>query len=280
MGIDMVDLSALARPSTSDVVGVGKMGMGGKLLDDRDLVVDSDLESDSDLDSDSDSDLDSESGLELDFESAPLRPIASADELQLQTWLARIVRQDEAALDALYRSCIGRVYGLALRIVGNPAIAEEVAEDTFWQVWRQAPRFEPLRGTALAWMLTITRSRALDALRVQRRIMANTVSTDALGDTLEAQCETSDHVEHSCDPHDLLEATQSNAQLHCALAQLDALPRQLLALAFFKGLTHDEIVGQTGLPLGTVKSHIRRAMVVLRKYLTSPAGLSSSPEML
>ena len=74
---------------------------------------------------------------------------SGADEAQFQAWLARIVRQDEAALNDLYRACIGRVYGLALRIVRIPALAEEVAEDCFWQVWRQAPRFEAARGTAL-----------------------------------------------------------------------------------------------------------------------------------
>jgi RNA polymerase sigma factor (sigma-70 family) len=213
---------------------------------------------------------------EAESEPAPMRPCASADDPQLRAWLERIVRQDEAALDSLYRASVARVYGLALRIVRNPAIAEEVTEDTFWQIWRQAPRFDPLRGNALAWMLTITRSRALDALRVQRRINANTVSVDALGDTLEAQCEASDAENASNDPHDLLEATQGNEQLHHALAQLDPLPRQLIAMAFFKGLTHEEIVGQTGLPLGTVKTHIRRTMAVLRKYLASPSLINSA----
>jgi RNA polymerase sigma-70 factor (ECF subfamily) len=215
-------------------------------------------------------------------ELAPLSPLASADEPQLQAWLARIVRQDEAALDALYRACVGRVYGLALRVVRNPAIAEEVTEDTFWQVWRQAPRFDPARGTSLAWLLTIARSRALDALRARRRVLANTVSADALGEAMDSLVETTDAggAGHgNADPHDLLEAVQTNQQLHQALAQLDAVPRQLVALAFFKGLTHEEIASQIGLPLGTVKSHLRRAMLALRKCLgpqTSPACPSAN----
>lgn len=213
---------------------------------------------------------------EVQSEHAPMRPFASADDSQLRAWLVRIVRQDETALDSLYRASVARVYGLALRIVRHPALAEEVTEDTFWQIWRQAPRFDPLRGDALAWMLTITRSRALDALRVQRRINANTVSVDTLGDTFEAQCEANDAEYASNDPHDLLEATQGNAQLHQALAQLDPLPRQLIAMAFFKGLTHEEIVGQTGLPLGTVKTHIRRTMAVLRKCLASQPLINSA----
>lgn len=206
-------------------------------------------------------------------DTSPLRPPPTANEVQLQVWLARVVRQDEAALADLYRATVGRVYGLALRIVRNPALAEEVAEDVFWQVWRQAPRFDPQRGTALAWVLTIARSRALDAVRARTRAQADTVSAEALGDALDAQRLHTDLVDN---PHDLLESVQSHAQLHGALRQLEAVPRQLVALAFFKGLTHEEIAGQTGLPLGTVKSHIRRALVALRKWLT-PGGADAAP---
>ena len=91
-----------------------------------------------------------------------------ANEPALCAWIALIVNRDEAALGNLYEVMIGRVYGLALRITRNAQTAEEVAEDTFWQIWRQAPRFDPARGTAVAWMLTIARSRALDALRRRR----------------------------------------------------------------------------------------------------------------
>lgn len=205
------------------------------------------------------------------------RPEPLADEPRLQAWLARIVHQDEDALAALYRATVGRVYGLALRIVRDAATAEEVAEDTFWQVWRQAPRFDVQRGSALAWVLTIARSRALDALRARTRVHADTVSTDVLGDALEtemAHCAEHTHGHaglHGDAPPDLLQAAQANAQLHGALSLLEPVPRQLVALAFFRGLTHEEIASQTGLPLGTVKSHIRRALTALRKWL-SPEG--------
>jgi RNA polymerase sigma factor (sigma-70 family) len=194
-----------------------------------------------------------------------LRPAVTPDELQLQAWLGRVVRQDEAALADLYRATIGRVYGLALRIVRNPELAEEVAEDTFWQVWRQAPRFDPKRGTALAWVLTMARSRAIDALRARQRAQVDTVSAEVLGETLDTLREAGDTPDNN--PHDLLQAMQGHQQLHRALEQLEAIPRQMIALAFFRGLTHEEISGHTGLPLGTVKSHIRRALNVLRLCL-------------
>jgi RNA polymerase sigma-70 factor (ECF subfamily) len=188
----------------------------------------------------------------------------AASEIQLQTWIQRITRQDEAAFAALYEVCVGRVYGLALRITRHAALAEEVAEDAFWQLWREAPRFDPARGTAMAWLLTITRSRALDALRA--RDPAELVE-DA-GELVDAQGDR----ETRASPVDLLSATQADHSLHKALSQLDAQPRQLIALAFFKGLTHDEIAAHTGMPLGTVKSHIRRGLTALKTLLGDTAG--------
>lgn len=186
----------------------------------------------------------------------------AASELQLQTWIQRVTRQDEAAFAALYQACVSRVYSVALRITRNAAQAEEVTEDTFWQTWREAPRFDPARGTALAWILTIARSRALDSLRA--RDQAEPVEDV---ETLhEAQRG------HDATPLDLLDATQTDHALHHALAQLDAQPRQLIALAFFKGLTHDEIAAHTGMPLGTVKSHIRRGLTTLKALLGTGAA--------
>lgn len=182
--------------------------------------------------------------------------VAVADEASLQARIARIVRQDEHALAELYDALAGRVYGLALRITRQVQTAEEVTEDAFWQVWRQAPRFDPTRGSVLSWILTIARSRALDALR--RRDPAEALDERYLAD-----------LEACSNPQDLLQAVQQHHRLHAALAGLDALPRQLLALAFFRGLSHEEIACQMKLPLGTVKSHIRRALLRLRELLGS-----------
>ncbi|MDB5799285.1 MAG: polymerase, sigma-24 subunit, subfamily [Rhodocyclales bacterium] len=200
-------------------------------------------------------------------------------ESQLQGWIERITRQDEAALNSLYEATVGRVYGLSLRITRNAELAEEVAEDTFWQVWRQAPRFDPTRGTALAWILTMARSRALDALRARDPAIA-TEDMTALLDARGASDEG---------PEDLLSAVQSEHRLHSALEQLDPQPRQLIALAFFRGFTHEEITLHTGIPLGTVKSHIRRGLNTLRTLLSEPigaldasvgAGIAADPETL
>lgn len=203
-------------------------------------------------------------GLENDVDSVQvnepeLRNQCSANEQLLQEWVARVVDSDQTALDLLYESLIGQVYGLALRITRRVQVAEEVVQDTFWQVWRQAPRFNPERGSAKNWVLTIARSRALDALR---RIETN---------EYEFEPETLKLIEASDDdiPPDLLAAAQQEHQLHSALASLDSLPRQLLSLAFLRGLSHDEIAEYSNLPLGTVKSHIRRALLTLRQILAA-----------
>ncbi|MEC5387381.1 sigma-70 family RNA polymerase sigma factor [Uliginosibacterium sp. H3] len=200
---------------------------------------------------------------ETGFVRAPLaaQPV---QESQLQAWIAGVTRQDQAALNALYQACTSRVYGLVLRITRNAELAEEVVEDTFWQVWRQAPRFDPARGTALAWILTMARSRALDALRARDPAMA----TEDVTALLDARSE------QAIGPEDLLDAVQSGHRLHQALQQLEVQPRQLIALAFFRGLTHDEIATHTGVPLGTVKSHIRRGLNTLRTLLGAEAEAS------
>ena len=195
-----------------------------------------------------------------------IRTTGAAEESQVQEWLGRICHQDEDALAELYRATIGRVYGVALRIVRDPGIAEEVAEDTYWQVWRQAPRYDSGRGTAHGWMLAIARSRALDALRARGRNAGRTASLESMGD-IEADSESASGLGEN--PQDLLSAVQTNRLLHAALVRLEPIARQLIALAFFRGLTHDEIAGHTGMPLGTVKSHIRRAVVHLREWLTA-----------
>lgn len=181
---------------------------------------------------------------------------AVSDE-RLAAWIAAIVEQDDRALAALYDATFSRVFGIVQRIVRRPALAEEVVEDSYFQVWRQAARFDPARGCALAWLLSIARSRAIDALRQEARFQHEPL-----------------HDEDSAGPDgslpaadQLLALARQHAALHRALMQLGAQPRQLLSLAFFRGLSHEEIAVQTRLPLGTVKSQIRRALLSLRELL-------------
>lgn len=186
--------------------------------------------------------------------------IDSLDNPALAGLIRRVMHQDEAALARLYEQLSGRVYAVAMRITRQVACAEEVLQDTFWQVWRQAPRFDPQRGSAIAWVLMMARSRALDALRSRARDPVQT-SRQSVDDEAPFTDETAD------DPLDLLQAVQRGSALHAQLALLDPLRRQLIGLAFFRGMTHDEIADHTGLPLGTVKSHFRRTLAALQAAL-------------
>ena len=189
--------------------------------------------------------------------SARPAPATTLDDTRLAAWIDAIADHDERALTALYDATLSRVYGMVLRLVRRPAMAEEVVEDTYFQVWRQAPRFDAARGRAMTWLLGMARSRAIDAIRREARHQHDSLDADA--------------VTQLCDPRpaadELLAAALGHADLHRALLLLNAQPRQLVAMAFLGGLSHEEIASQTALPLGTVKSQIRRALLTLRKVL-------------
>ena len=179
------------------------------------------------------------------------------DDARLAAWIDAIADHDERALTALYDATLSRVYGMVLRVVRRPAMAEEVVEETYFQVWRQAPRFDVARGRAMTWLLGMARSRAIDAIRREARHHHDSLDADA--------------VMQISDPRpgvdELLAAARGHADLHRALLLLNAQPRQLVAMAFLGGLSHEEIACQTALPLGTVKSQIRRALLTLRQVL-------------
>ena len=183
-------------------------------------------------------------------------PGTSDELMQLQNCIAAIGLHDELALQVLYDATLSRVYGLALRITRNKQSAEEVTEDVFWQVWRNARDFDPKRGSVIAWLLMMTRSRALDYLRRQD-----------LAETSEEPESLVTEVALDENPQDLLCAIQNNKLLNAALLELEPIQRQLIAMAFFRGLTHEEITEFTGIALGTVKSHIRRALKRLQGIL-------------
>ncbi len=179
------------------------------------------------------------------------------DDAQLNQWIDAIALQDENALAALYDATMSRVFGIVLRIVRRRTLAEEVVEDTFFQVWRQAARFDPTRGRAITWLLGMARSRAIDGLRREARFQHESLDDDTAPDL----------PDHSPASDELLDTARHHADLHRALTLLNTQPRQLVAMAFLQGLSHEEIATQTLLPLGTVKSQIRRALLTLRELL-------------
>lgn len=196
-------------------------------------------------------------------------PVVSdpSEDQRLCELIAKITQLNQEALSELYDATVSRVFGLARGITRNVQCAEEVTEDVYWQVWRQALRFNRQRGPVMAWLVTLVRSRAFDHLRRRDEAVPHP-EPDSLID---------DHAQPESDPAQLLSTAQRDRDLNAALERLDPLPRQLLSLAFFRGLTHDEIAQQTRLPLGSVKSHIRRALALLQRLLTQ---VDTAPEAL
>ncbi len=184
---------------------------------------------------------------------------ASLHDKQLSEWILAITQHDQHALQQLYQSTAGRVYALAVHLTQIPEVAEEVLETVFWQIWRDAPRFDATRGRVMAWIMVMTRTRAFDALRRERR--HGHQRNDVLDDTADGG--------EGSQPDQWLALLQRDVRLHGALTALPDLQRELIQLAFFNDCTHEEIASRMQMPLGTVKSHIRRTLIQLRTLLVT-----------
>ncbi len=182
-------------------------------------------------------------------------PTSKAED-PLRGLVLRMGERDEKALASLYDAAVSAIYALAMRIVRDPHLAEEIAEDTFFQAWREAQRYDVGRGRVMTWLMMICRSRALDALR---RVDIAELSEDP--DALR-EFERSE----SAEPDAVLSAFRTNTAVHTALMTLTAIERQAVSLSFFRGLTHQEIADLWQMPLGSVKTVMNRAFVQLRAH--------------
>ena len=188
--------------------------------------------------------------------------LAPTEEERLGLLLARMQAggQDaQQALSQLYDASIARVFSLVRRFVGSDAAAEDVTQEVYWQAWQQAERFDAQRGAVMAWLLNLARSRALDAWR--KTSSSQVIMDGCLADDASASLSTTGQ------PADFLEAIEISSRLHGAIAELPAATRQMLSLAFFHDMTHQDISSHLSMPLGTVKSTVRRALMHLREYL-------------
>lgn len=165
-----------------------------------------------------------------------------------------MARGDVSALGILYDRYARLVFGLATRVTGSPADAEEVLQDVFVQAWSQAGLYAPARGTPRTWLLTIARSRAIDRRRRRRRDEGTGASGEEVLDSGE-------------NPEADLQERGRREAVRKALTLLPAEQRTAIELAYFGGLTHVEIAMRTGDPLGTVKGRLRLGMEKLRGFL-------------
>jgi len=165
------------------------------------------------------------------------------------TLLAQVRRGDEHAMASLFDRYSKVVYSVALRVLRDPASAEDILQEVFMQIWRSPEGFIAVRGSLGGWLTVVARNRSIDALRRKR-------PTETINDMYLAS------------KYDLANEAERNTMVERARGVMAKLPveqRKTLEMAFFDGLTHTEIAEMTGDPLGTVKTRIRSALTALRK---------------
>lgn len=167
--------------------------------------------------------------------------------------IGRVRRRDEEALAAFYDRHAGIMYAMLLRILKDSGAAEEVLQDMFLDVWRRAERFDGNRGTPLAWLLVMGRSRALSRLRATRRRYDIEGADELRPETMVSPA----------DPESEVAQLRWAEKIRAALRSLPPKQKEAVELAYFEGLTQTEIAARTGSPLGTVKSRVRIALQTL-----------------
>lgn len=183
-----------------------------------------------------------------------------ASDSQDESLIDGIRRREEQALKVLLDRYGGQVHALCLRICTDELEASGIVTEVFWRLWSQVDRFDPARGSICTYLLTMARSRAIDARRTSNSVWQNQLrllesATHSGNDRLQA-------------PDEQLLRDEHSQEVRLALEQLTKLQRELLHLAFFEGMSHTQMAAILQTPLGTVKTHIRKGLQRLRFLLT------------
>lgn len=185
-----------------------------------------------------------------------------SDPAQLRAWLHAAARHDRAAFRSLYEASSPRLYGLALRILGRRELAEEVVQESFVAIWHHAAEYESALSAPMTWMTTIVRNRAFDILRRNR--------SEAAGDAQVLDSHALDAMGAlSITLADTLQMSGEAQALADCLAALEEKHRQVVGMAFFHDLSHSDVAHKLTLPLGTVKTWIRRSLARLHACLSA-----------
>jgi RNA polymerase sigma-70 factor (ECF subfamily) len=175
-----------------------------------------------------------------------------------ETLVTQVARGDSAALEVLYDRYAPTVLGISLKVIGDQALAEDVLQETFWRVWQSAGTYQSQRGPFTGWLFRIARNLSIDAYR-RRNVRPQTISGVEGSDPI---------LEEAPDPDtNVAEQAQSilkNRQIRKALAALPLVQRQVIEMAYFYGMTRQEIAEATGEALGTIHTRARLALQKLR----------------
>ncbi len=187
---------------------------------------------------------------------------SSAQQMLDQEMIARIGRRDQSAFSALYDRLSGPLYSLAMKMLGDPAEAQDALQDVFLQIWSRAATYDPEQSSVFSWTVLLTRSRVIDRMRARGRrsrvVVASTEDAPTAADasTVESAADTA-------------EKNDEAARVRYVLNNLPSEQREAIELAFFEHLSHHEIAARLRQPLGTVKARIRRGLLKLRERLNN-----------
>jgi RNA polymerase sigma-70 factor, ECF subfamily len=189
----------------------------------------------------------------------------TAQQMVDQEMIARIGRRDQSAFSALYDRLSGPLYSLTVKMLGDPAEAQDALQDVFLQIWSRAGTYDPEQSSVFSWAVLLTRSRVIDRLRARGRrlrvVVGSSEDKDKRTDVADASTVQS--------AADTAEKNDEAARVRYVLNNLPSEQREAIELAFFEHLSHHEIAARLGQPLGTVKARIRRGLLKLRERLNN-----------
>ena len=199
--------------------------------------------------------------------SGAVQPTTAERSVKLGELLARVALGDQRAFADVYRQVSAHLFAVAVRIVRDGALAEEMLQEAFVSIWHHAGTYDAAKSQPITWLTSIVRNRCLDRLRRRE------VDTQAFASDDDADAPAWEPPSDGPSPVDLLLAAADARALRACVDTLDSGPRQAIALAFFEGLSHRELASHLREPLGTVKSWVRRGLAALRRCLDA-AGAS------
>ncbi len=186
---------------------------------------------------------------------------------ELELLLTQISQGDEGAMREFYKKTVRLVYGMSHRVISNSEEAEEVALEVFMYVWKNASRYDRGLSKPLSWLLMITRTRAIDKIRKSARAVQ-------IDDSIDESLVTS-----TDNPEDTYIASERRKIMRNAMSQLTSKQKEVMELSYYHQFSHSEIAEKVGIPVGSVKSTIRVAMVKLKNIIKEEQGRSYGAEV-
>jgi len=171
---------------------------------------------------------------------------------ELVELLAAVAKRDAAAFERLYEATRAKLYGVLLRILGRPELADEVMQETYFKVWRMADKFNPTIATPITWMVALARNRAIDIVRKKGEI-----SIEDEPQALEVAAETPT-------PLARREMTEELKRLLSCLGKLDPEKQRIVLLAYYSGWSRDQLAKKLDIPVNTIKTWLRRSLLEIR----------------